>query len=66
MNTVKIWFCSSVEPLELKMGDEELTNFLGFMQPQQVTNVFEHEEYGWDYRINKENISLFGYKRLGE
>lgn len=44
MNEVKVWNDSADEAFHFKMDDRELHEFCSFMNPQEVTDVFEHKE----------------------
>ncbi|MFT9414803.1 hypothetical protein [Leuconostoc falkenbergense] len=63
MNKVEVWHDSTDNPFNFEMDDRKLREFCGFMQPQEVTDVFEHEEDGVMYFIIKSHVSLMSYTK---
>lgn len=66
MNFVSVWVDSRNEPFTFEMDDKQIALFLGFTNDQDVTDVFEHEQNGINYRIFKKHISFVSYRKCGE
>lgn len=64
MNKVRVWNDGTDNPFRFEMDDKELREFCSFMHPQEVTDVFEHEENGDTYFIMKSHVSMMSYTRL--
>lgn len=65
MNEVNVIVDSADEPFKFKMKDEELGEFLGFTNNQEVTDVFDHFQNGYTFRLFKKHISFVSYKKVG-
>ena len=65
MNEVNVFIDSSEEPLVFKMRNKELGEFLVFTNDQEVTDVFDHSENGYTFRLFKNHISFVSYKKVG-
>lgn len=63
MAEVTIYMDSSDKLLSLYMDNQELESFLGFTQPQNISDAFDHEENRYFFRLFKEHISSFSYKK---
>ncbi|MBZ1527013.1 hypothetical protein J3325_04330 [Leuconostoc mesenteroides] len=63
MNKVNVWNDGTDNPFEFEMDDRELNEFCSFMHPQEVTDVFEHEQYGDTYFIIKGHVSMMSYRK---
>ena len=63
MNEVNVIVDSADVPFKFKMNDEELGEFLGFTNNQEVTDVFDHSENGYTFRLFKKHISFVSYKK---
>ena len=66
MNEVRVFVDGAEEPFDLKMKDKELNDFLGFTNDQEVTDIFDHSQNGYTFRLFKKHISFVSYKKVGE
>lgn len=64
MNEVNVFIDSSEEPLVFKMKDKELDKFLFFTNDQEMTDVFDHSENGYTFRLFKNHIYFISYKKV--
>ena len=65
MNEVNVIVDSADEPFKFKMQDAELDTFLGFTNGQEVTDIFDHSQNGYTFRLFKKHISFVSYKKVG-
>ena len=64
MNEVNVFIDSSEEPLVFKMKDKELDKFLDFTNDQEMTDVFDHSENSYTFRLFKKHIYFISYKKV--